>query len=241
MWKLPSSACRPSIPGAGALPSACWRKAASTALMHSSGARRRSTSLRDRSSAPAAAPARARGALAGRAVFDASALFITPSWCLKPDLAASRRATRLFPSPRSPRPRSPPRRVVHASRAAARGRSTRFRRATCVAQRLSGHGAGREFERGPPVADAPLEDAGRGSPERLLIGDVQIAARKPDISEHVIVQIREARELAAMFDAYDESPPALRQHRGAVADPGGQANRREQLDKGVGSFRGIGL
>jgi tetratricopeptide (TPR) repeat protein len=27
MWKLPSSACRPSIPGAGALPSACWRKA----------------------------------------------------------------------------------------------------------------------------------------------------------------------------------------------------------------------
>jgi hypothetical protein len=42
------------------------------------------------------------------------------------------------------------------------------------------------------------------------MGDVQIAAREPDISEHVIVQIREAREFPAMFDAYDEPP---RQHR----------------------------
>jgi hypothetical protein len=72
------------------------------------------------------------------------------------------------------------------------------------------------------------------------MGDVQIDAREPDISEHVIVQIRETREFPAMFDAYDEPPPASRQHRGAVADPGGQANRREQLDKSVGSFRDIG-
>ena len=28
------------------------------------------------------------------------------------------------------------------------------------------------------------------------MGDVQIAAREPDISEHVIVQIREAREFS---------------------------------------------
>jgi len=59
----------------------------------------------------------------------------------------------------------------------------------------------REFERRPPVADAPLEDAGRVSPERLVIGDLQIAAREPHISKHVVVQIREAREFPAMFDA----------------------------------------
>src|SRR5262249_20080006 len=87
------------------------------------------------------------------------------------------------------------------------------------------------------MADAPLEHAGRIAPERLAIGDVEIAAREPDISEHVIVQIREARE----FPAKEEPPPASRQHRGAVADPRGQANRREQLDKSDGSFRDIGL
>src|SRR5882672_7793814 len=47
----------PRIPGGGALPSACWRKASSTAAMHASGVRRRSTSLREKSSV-AAAPAR---------------------------------------------------------------------------------------------------------------------------------------------------------------------------------------
>jgi hypothetical protein len=41
------------------------------------------------------------------------------------------------------------------------------------------------------------------------MGEVQIAAREPDISEHMIVQIREAREFPAMFDRYDEP----RQHR----------------------------
>jgi hypothetical protein len=99
----------------------------------------------------------------------------------------------------------------------------------------------RECERRPPVADASLEEAGRVSPERLPKGDVQIAAAEPDISEHVIVQIREAREVPAMFDACDEPPPASRQRRGAVADPRGQANRWEQLDKSVGSFRDIEL
>jgi len=41
------------------------------------------------------------------------------------------------------------------------------------------------------------------------MGDVQIDAREPDISEHVIVQIREAREFPAMFDAYDEPPASI--------------------------------
>src|SRR5882672_3908726 len=55
----------PRIPGAGALPSACWRKASSTAAKHSSGVRRRSTSLRDKSSVPASfTSASSRGQLA---------------------------------------------------------------------------------------------------------------------------------------------------------------------------------
>jgi hypothetical protein len=40
-------------PGGGVFPSACWRKASSTAAMHASGVSSRSTSLRDRSNAPA--------------------------------------------------------------------------------------------------------------------------------------------------------------------------------------------
>jgi hypothetical protein len=107
----------------------------------------------------------------------------------------------------------------------ARTRSTRFRRATCAAQLLSE--LDRKVERRTPVADAPLEDARRISPERLAMGDVQIAAREPDISEHVIVQIREAREFPAMFDACDEPAPAS-----------GSTPRRWYRSKRTGQSRG---
>src|SRR5262249_49874070 len=52
MWKLPSSACKPRMPGGGAFPSACWRKASSTGAMHSSGVSSRSTSLGERRNSP---------------------------------------------------------------------------------------------------------------------------------------------------------------------------------------------
>jgi hypothetical protein len=60
--------------------------------------------------------------------------------------------------------------------------------------------------------------------------------RSPRVSP-VIVEIREARECPAMFDAYDALPNPSRQHRSAVPNPSRQANRMGQFDESVPPFR----
>jgi hypothetical protein len=50
------------------------------------------------------------------------------------------------------------------------------------------------------------------------MGVVQIAMRKPDVSEHVVVAVRKARELTATSDCRDEEPGASRQCRGGGPD-----------------------
>jgi hypothetical protein len=56
----------------------------------------------------------------------------------------------------------------------------------------SGCIVGRELGSRAPAAGAPRQYGGRVAPQWFGIGVVQIATSKPDVREHVVVEIREA-------------------------------------------------
>jgi hypothetical protein len=58
-------------------------------------------------------------------------------------------------------------------------------------------------------------------PERRGTGDKQIASRQPNIREHSIVEVGEAREFAAGENGL---PSGLGQRRSGLADTGRQTN-----------------